>query len=122
LDIVLALLDLAFGELAPQGWGGDGKLPVVDPESFEACSGLEGRYIAIEVKAVETFDGEGDRLVEELFDGGPRLGWSFQGFNPRELTPSAREEKALAFGGFCSAGAEHFQRSSASNRPAGPAG
>ena len=42
LDIFLDSLDKTFCELAQQGWGGDRKLAMVDQESFQARSSLQG--------------------------------------------------------------------------------
>jgi len=39
-----------------------------------------GPFMAVEVKAIETFDAQRDLFIEDRFDGGPRLWLSFHGF------------------------------------------
>jgi hypothetical protein len=74
----------------------DRELQVARQESDQSGFGLQARDVAVEVKTVQTLDGESDVLVENRFNRGQGFGRSFHGLVTRELTLPAHEiETAL---------------------------
>jgi hypothetical protein len=78
-DEVLNAAHVALGQLAQQGRGSDRELQMARQESNQPGFGLETGNVAVEVKPIQTLDGEGDMFVEDRSNRGQGFGQSFHG-------------------------------------------
>lgn len=94
LNEVLDAAHVTLGELPQESGRGNRKLQMAGQESNQPGFGLQAGDVTVEVKTVQTLDGESDVLVEDRFHRGQGFGRSFHGLSTRKLSLPAREIEA----------------------------